>query len=126
MEQVGLEGLVPLLERLKRENASVKGVVLADKSGLPVADSFREEMDLMALSAMSTLILRSARTVFSNLGLRGGGTVILEGEDSIILVKQLDSELSLTLVADEDANVGLLNLEIEKLSKNIIAMLMEL
>ncbi|MFQ5838786.1 MAG: roadblock/LC7 domain-containing protein [Thermoplasmata archaeon] len=126
MKGNGPTRLISILESAQRENPSVMGLVLADRSGLPVADSFRETMDLMAVSAMSTLILRSAKTVFENLRLKEGGSVILEGEDSVILVRGLTSDLSLILLADGDANIGLLNIQIDKVGQALELLLAEM
>lgn len=117
--------LISLLESAQREDPSVMGLLLADRSGLPIADSFRQTMDLMAVSAMSTLILQSARTVFDNLKLKGGTCVILHGEDSVILVRSVTTDLSLIMLADRDANLGLLSLRVEKVGREIESVLTE-
>jgi predicted regulator of Ras-like GTPase activity (Roadblock/LC7/MglB family) len=121
----GPQRLISILESTQKEEPSVVGLLLADGSGLPVVDSFREHMDLMAVSAMSTLILQSARTVFENLSLKGGTCVIMQGEDSVILVRGVTSDLSLILLADGDANLGLLNLQMERVGREVESLLGE-
>lgn len=121
----GARRLIALLESVQREDPSIMGLLLADGSGLPIADSFRESMDLMAVSAMSTLILQSASTVFHNLKMKGGTGVILQGDKSVILVRSVTAELSLIMLADRDANLGLLNLRVERVGEQIKSMLME-
>lgn len=118
-----VESLLESLESFRREDPAVLGVLLADPSGLPIATSFRERMDLMVVSAMATLIVRSAQTVFRNLSLRGDAWVVLESPEASILVRALRNGSSLIVLARARADLDRLRDRLEGVQEEVAQIL---
>lgn len=113
------EALVQILDELKRSASGILGAAVADRNGLPIANAFREGVNLLTISAMSALAVQSCTSVMGNLGLRPLETVIMEGENSLVMVRVLSGGLSLLVMLEHDANVGLVRMEVERLAASI-------
>ena len=98
---------------LQRETPSVRGVVLADASGLPIASSLEEPTDLLPVSAMSTLLFTAASRVFRNLRLDAVKWAHVEGDEADVLVRALPEGLTLLLLATKGADLSALRRAVE-------------
>lgn len=120
VEAVGpAEGLVRILDELKRSASGILGAAVADRNGLPIANGFRAGVNLLTISAMSALAVQSCTSVMGNLGLRPLEMVIMEGENSLVMVRVLSGGLSLLVMLEHDANVGLVRMEMERVARSI-------
>src|SRR6266704_4370584 len=71
-----------MLQDLGKAAEGIRGSVLVDRSGLPIAGTVRAKQDLNVIAAMSTMITRSATRVFESLGLHHPGIIIMEGREA--------------------------------------------
>lgn len=116
--------LQEILQGLQAAVQGMKGVVLADAKGLPVASSLRERLDLLTVAAMSALVAQSSQGVFRNMGLRGPRMIILEGADTQLVVTTLGAgTMNFIAVVDAQANLGLVRMEMERAGGRIEAAL---
>jgi predicted regulator of Ras-like GTPase activity (Roadblock/LC7/MglB family) len=98
----------------------VRGIAIADKSGLPVATSFSSKANVLTVTAMSTMAVQSSRRVFENLALAGPSEVVMVGSDVTVFVSSMpESGLSLIVVLEMFANLGLVRIEVARLSRDI-------
>src|SRR3990170_7213153 len=80
-----VERLVEVLEEFEEGIPEVRGSAIADREGLPIANGFREPLDLMSVTAMSTLAIESSRKVFDRLGLQKPRSIVIEGDEGKVV-----------------------------------------
>src|SRR5439155_1172211 len=109
-DSTGLEyNLLRILQEFQREVDGIRGSAIADRQGLPLANGFHEDVDLMSMSAMSAMAMESSHKIFEHVGVKGFQNAILEGEDARVVVFALGrAEASLIAVAYPSANLGVL------------------
>ncbi len=118
------ETLEDVLQALRRKTPGVLGSVIADEQGLTVAGDAPRRESLEVLSAMATLIARSADTVFENLTMPGPPIILLEGATSGVAVLRLRaSEMNLLCFFNKTASVGLVKLEMNRIAARVAEML---
>jgi predicted regulator of Ras-like GTPase activity (Roadblock/LC7/MglB family) len=112
----GLEDrLSDTLKGLIRRARGIRGVVVVDGQGLPIASEIAKGLDLNVISAMSTLITESAASVLTNLGIKGPKLIMIEGDEAnVVAVPVTSGNASVLAVLQEDANLGLVRLELQK------------
>ena len=114
-------------ERLQRQLSAfqgrvdgVRGVAIADKSGLPVSSSFATKANVLTVTAMATMAIQSSQRVFQNLALAGPNEVVMVGPDSTVFVSSIaQGALSIIVVLEGFANLGLVRIEVERLSREL-------
>ena len=98
----------------------VRGIAIVDKSGLPVSSSFATKANLLTVTAMATMAIQSSQRVYQNLGRAGPSDVVMVGPDSTVFVSSLaDAQLSIIVVLEGFANLGLVRIEVERLGCEI-------
>ena len=114
------ERLQEVLARFRERVDGVRGVAIADKSGLPVASSFPTQASVLTVTAMATMAVQSSQRVYQNLTLAGPSEVVMVGPDSTVFVSTVsDGALSVIVVLEAFANLGLVRLEVDRLSREI-------
>lgn len=93
------------------------GAVVARRDGLPVA-SVAPGIDPKMLAALSALALGSLRKVEEELKV-GGVRQVVAYYDARVIVMWPVKELYIIAVANADANIGLIFLELERLAKRL-------
>ncbi len=120
-EEQGIETqLESALAQLRRRARGVRGSVIADANGLPVAVDVREGVSAAALSAMSTLIAQSAASVFENLDLPTADFILLEGPKANVAVTTIpEAGVSLLALVERTTNLGVLKIEMKRAARGI-------
>lgn len=114
------ERLQSALQDLQDRVDGVRGIAIADKSGLPVASAFASKANVLTVTAMSTMAVQSSRRVFENLALAGPTEVVMVGPDSTVFVSSMnEGPLSLIVVLEMFANLGHVRIEVARLSRNV-------
>jgi predicted regulator of Ras-like GTPase activity (Roadblock/LC7/MglB family) len=114
------EKLQTLLTSFQSRVDGVRGVAIADKSGLPVASSFTTRANVLTVTAMATMAIQSSQRVYQNLALQGPNEVVMVGPDSTVFVSSVaEGQLSVIVVLDGFANLGLVRIEVERLSREL-------
>ncbi len=119
--EVALEDqLEQILLTLRRRARGVRGSVIADANGLPVAGDIRGGMSSSVLSAMSTLIAQSAGSVFENLSLPIADFVLMEGPLANVAVTTIsEGQVSLLALVEKTTNLGVLKIEMKRAARGI-------
>ncbi len=71
------ERLGDVLERFRQNVDGVRGIAIADKSGLPVAAAFSTRANVLTVTAMATMAIQSSRRLYENLALAGPSEVVM-------------------------------------------------
>jgi len=118
------ERLQETLSGFRSRVDGVVGIAVADKSGLPVASAFAHRANVLTVTAMATMAVQSSQRVYQNLGLTGPSEVVMVGPDSTVVVYAAnEGQLSIIAVLSAYANLGLVRIEIERLSREIAEIL---
>jgi predicted regulator of Ras-like GTPase activity (Roadblock/LC7/MglB family) len=112
------EALGRTLDLLENEITSVRALVIGDRSGLPIASTFRSPTSLTT-TAMATLALSAATKVTSSLNLPNPEDVLIEAGGWRVLVRLLGNGFTLTSVFSSDENLGLVKLAMESRGREI-------
>jgi predicted regulator of Ras-like GTPase activity (Roadblock/LC7/MglB family) len=119
------EALGRTLDLLENEITSVRALVIGDRSGLPIASTFRSPTSLTT-TAMATLVLSAATKVTSSLNLPNPEDVLIEAGGWRVLVRLLGNGFTLTSVFSSDENLGLVKLAMEARGREIRELLDEM
>lgn len=119
------EALSRNLDLLAGEITSVRALVVGDRSGLPIASSFRSPTSLTT-TAMATLALNAATKVTSSLNLPDPEDILIEAGGWRVLVRLLGNGFTLTSVFSSDENLGLVKLAMEARGREIREILDEM
>jgi predicted regulator of Ras-like GTPase activity (Roadblock/LC7/MglB family) len=119
------EALGQTLDRLANEITSVRVLVVGDRSGLPIASTFRNPTSLTT-TAMATLALSAATKVTSSLNLPDPTDILIEAGNWRVLVHLLGNGFTLTSVFSLDENLGLVKLAMEGRGREIREILDEM
>ncbi len=118
------EKLQGLLTAFQSRVDGVRGVAVADKSGLPVSSSFTTHANVLTVTAMATMAIQSSQRVYQNLALEGPNEVVMVGPDSTVFVSSIaQGALSVIVVLEGFANLGLVRIEVERLSRELTEIL---
>ena len=118
------ERLQRLLSDFVERVDGVRGIAVADKSGLPVTSSFSNRANILTVTAMSTMVMQSSQRVYRNLGLEGPSDVVMVGPDSTVFVSAAaGAQLSIIVVLEGFANLGLVRIEVDRLSREVAEIL---
>ena len=114
-EPVVLDELDVVLKNLRTKIKGVRGSVLADTNGLPLASDLVGDFDVAVVAAMGAMIAQSADTVFGNLRISAPEIVVIEGSEANLAVLGLPGGVASFLVLlDKNANVGLVKLAMKQ------------
>jgi len=110
--EVLLDRLDAILGDLRARVRGIRGIVLSDPNGLPIAAEASEDYDLPVVAAMSTMIAQSADLVYENLRMDKPDVTIIEGREANLGVMGLPNGVaSLLVVLEKAANLGLAKIE---------------
>ena len=102
-----------VLRKLAEDIPGLTNVVLSDPQGLPISTLVRGA-GATAATAMGTLLRSAAKSVTTNLGLPAPEDVVIEAGSSTVLVRCLGRGVTLIAVLQQDANLGLAKLELDR------------
>ena len=114
------EKLQALLSSFQSRVDGVRGIAIADKSGLPVSSSFATRANVLTVTAMATMAIQSSQRVYQNLALQGPNEVVMVGPDSTVFVSSVaEGQLSVIVVLDGFDTLGLVRIEVDRLSREL-------
>ena len=114
------EDLVAALRALVDRVPGARGASVADRNGLPVANTFPDAMETRIASAMAIMIARAAHGVLDHIGGDRFLFAILEGAMNKILVCDVSEGLgSLILVMGPEADLAVAKAEMIRTAMEI-------
>lgn len=112
----------PILEKLVRD-AGLEGAILLSADGLPIDAVLPVGSSEERLAAMSAAILSLGERAVYELEKGELEQVTVKAEKGYVIVTGIGEDAVLTVMADENAKLGLLYLEIRKAAKEIMKLL---
>lgn len=119
------EALGQALDLLANDIPSVQALVLGDRSGLPIASTFRSPTS-MTTTAMATLAMSAATKVTSSLNLPDPDDILIEAGGWRVLVCLLGNGFTLTSVFSIDENLGFVKMAMQSRGREIRDLLDEM
>jgi len=113
------ETLTSILKEMERKDAEIEGSIIVRTDGLILATALPEDIDGDIVAAMSASVFGVGARVLEELG---GGTLenaIIRGSNRIIMLVSVTPEVSLVAIAQKDANLGLMFVEMKRAADKI-------
>ena len=103
-----------ILVRLREDNPYIRASAVVTEDGLPVVSALPEDVDEDLVAAMGAAILSVSEKIAAEV--KGGRMrrVLIEAEESGILVVPLDGELLLVTLFDPKAKLGVILYSVKK------------
>jgi len=117
-----------LLELLRSMEASTPGIeasAVVSTEGLPIASAMPQEVDDAVVAAMASAILSVSEKVSSELVRGKLQQVMLQGELGYVIIKGAGENALLTVLARNDANLGLILMVLKRVSEEVKKLLEE-
>lgn len=115
-----VDKLESILRDLGAHSPGVRGSLVADPKGLPVASSLPEEFDIAVIAAMAALTTQSADSVFGNMRFSKPSVVVIEGKEADVAAIDLPLGIgTLLVIAGKKGNLGLLKIEMKRAALRI-------
>jgi predicted regulator of Ras-like GTPase activity (Roadblock/LC7/MglB family) len=112
--------LEAILQGFKQRVRGVKGCLLADSQGMPLASVLPGGLRIESLAALGTLLSHSAEDVCGNVGMRAPSVITLESPDGMLLIGGfLEDRIIFICLLERKANVGLARIELPNLSHQL-------
>lgn len=112
------EILSDLLKGLEEEG-DVEGSAIVTRDGLLIASGLPEDIDSETFAAMSATMLGAAETAVCELKKDEVGIIIVEGKEAKLITRNAGLNAFLVAMVSTDANLGLILIEMSKVSKEI-------
>ena len=103
-----------VLEELKGSSADVEASALISSDGLMIASALPQGMDEDRVGAMSAALLSLGERAASELARGRLERVLLQGEHGYVVMSASGAEAVLTVLAKQNAKLGLLFLDIKR------------
>jgi predicted regulator of Ras-like GTPase activity (Roadblock/LC7/MglB family) len=107
-----------LLWTIARDIEGIRGLVIADSQGLPVASLARGRATAAA-AAMATLLGSAATKVATELGASEPTDIVIETRELVVLMHFLGSGCVLLAAFGHDINLGFARLELDRFSADL-------
>ena len=115
--------LSSILESLRSAVPEIKGALIASSDGLAVAQSLSSGEDTNRVAAMAAAALGLGKRIATTLSAGTLTKTQVTGTDAQIFLYSIGDKGVLALIANSDANVGLVNLEASSSAKDIAGIL---
>jgi hypothetical protein len=115
--------LVKRLQELQMNTADVEATALVSVDGLTIASSLPGSIEEDRVSAMSAAMLSLGERIASELGRGMLDEVYVKGENGYVVLRAVGEEAVLTVLARQQAKLGLLFLDMRRASDDLAAIL---
>jgi predicted regulator of Ras-like GTPase activity (Roadblock/LC7/MglB family) len=105
------EALKNSIEVLRKALPELKGVLLASSEGLPIAHSISNGADPNGVAALATAASNLGRRISSSTSVGALEEVAIRAEGGWLFVYAAGTRANLAVLAEQDANAGLVHLE---------------
>lgn len=106
--------LIDRLRALQDSSPDIEGTAIVSVDGLTIASALKEEFEEDRVSAMSAAMLSLGERIARELGRGEMDQVYIKGENGSVVLMAIGTEAVLTLMAHEDAKLGLILLEMKR------------
>ena len=122
-ERSRTERLVRRLQEMQMSMADVEATAIVSVDGLTMASSLPAGVEEDRVAAMSAAMLSLGERIASELGRGILDEVYVKGEDGYVVLRAVGEEAVLTVLARQQAKLGLLFLDMRRASADLAAIL---
>jgi predicted regulator of Ras-like GTPase activity (Roadblock/LC7/MglB family) len=115
--------LVDRLRDLQASSPDVEGSAIVSVDGLSIASALHREIEEDRVSAMSAAMLSLGERIASELGRGILEQVYIRGENGYVLLMAVGEEAVLTVMARQEAKLGLILLDMKRAVKDLEALI---
>lgn len=115
--------LIQRLRALQSATPDVEATALVSVDGLTIASSMPQGVEEDRVSAMSAAMLSLGERIASELGRGALDEVYVKGERGYVVLRAVGEEAVLTVMARQQAKLGLLFLEMRRAAEELATML---
>lgn len=120
MDQNRSELMVNRLRSLQVAVPDIEASAIVSVDGLIMASALNAGMEEDRVSAMSAAMLSLGERIASELGRGGLDEVYVKGDAGFIVLTSVGSEAVLTVLAHQDAKLGIIFLEMRRASEDLL------
>ncbi len=117
------ERMVERLRELQISSPDVEAAAIISVDGLPIASSLPQGVEEDRVSAMSAAMLSLGERIASELGRGLLDEVYVRGEKGYVILRAVGEEAVLTVLARQQAKLGLLFLDMRRAAEELAAIL---
>lgn len=117
------ERMVERLRELQISSPDVEAAAIISVDGLPIASSLPQGVEEDRVSAMSAAMLSLGERIASELGRGLLDEVYVKGEKGYVILRAVGEEAVLTVLARQQAKLGLLFLDMRRAAEELAAIL---
>ena len=114
MSKSRTEQLVERLRDLQASSGDVEAAAIVSVDGLSMASSLPADIEEDRVSAMSAAMLSLGERISSELGRGELEQVMVKGENGYVILTAVGEEAVLTVLARQDAKLGLIFLDVNR------------
>lgn len=118
-----IEMVQRVLEDLKNSSADVEASALISTDGLMIASALPQGMDEDRVGAMSAALLALGERAARELARGTLERVLLQGEQGFVIMSASGPEAVLTVLARQNAKLGLVFLDIKRAAEAIVELI---
>jgi len=111
------ERMIERLRELQVSSPDVEAAAIISVDGLPIATSLPQNVEEDRVSAMSAAMLSLGERIADELGRGTLDEVYLKGEKGYVILRAVGEEAVLTVLARQQAKLGLLFLDMRRAAK---------
>lgn len=123
MTKTRTQKLVDRLRDLQASSPDVEGSAIVSVDGLSIASALHKEIEEDRVSAMSAAMLSLGERIASELGRGILEQVYIRGENGYVLLMAVGEEAVLTVMARQEAKLGLILLDMKRAVKELEALI---
>lgn len=113
------ELMVDRLRDMQVSSPDIEASAVVSVDGLPIATNLPREVEEDRVSAMSAAMLSLGERIASELGRGTLNEVYIKGEKGYVLLQSVGSEAVLTVLARENAKMGLVFLDMRRAAEDL-------
>ena len=111
------------LQEMQMNTPDIEAAVIVSVDGLPIASSLPGGIEEDRVSAMSAAMLSLGERIASELGRGLLDEVYVKGENGYVILRDVGEEAVLTVLARQQAKLGLLFLDMRRASEELAEIL---
>ncbi|MBL8045388.1 MAG: roadblock/LC7 domain-containing protein [Anaerolineales bacterium] len=111
--------MVDRLRDMQVSSPDIEASAVVSVDGLPIATNLPREVEEDRVSAMSAAMLSLGERIASELGRGTLNEVYIKGEKGYVLLQSVGSEAVLTVLARENAKMGLVFLDMRRAAEDL-------
>ena len=113
------ELMVDRLRDMQVSSPDIEASAVVSVDGLPIATSLPRDVEEDRISAMSAAMLSLGERIASELGRGALNEVQIKGEKGYVILQSLGTEAVLTVLARENAKLGLILLDMRRAAEDL-------